>query len=58
MKEGNLVVRAEVPGIDPRDIEVSVVGNTLTIKGKRKEEKDVKSEDYIRRDILLWFLRT
>ncbi len=50
VKEGNLVVRADVPGVDPKDIEVSVVGNTLTIKGERKEEEEVKSEDYIRRE--------
>jgi HSP20 family protein len=50
VKDGNLVVRADVPGVDPKEIEVSVVGNVLTIKGERKEEKEVKSEDYIRRE--------
>jgi len=43
-------VRADVPGVDPKDVEVSVRGNILTIKGERKEEKEVKSEDYIRRE--------
>jgi len=50
VKDGSLIVRADVPGVDPKDIEVSVVGNTLTIKGERKQEKEVKSEDYIRRE--------
>ncbi|MGO9061001.1 MAG: Hsp20/alpha crystallin family protein [Candidatus Binataceae bacterium] len=50
LKNGNLVVRADVPGVDPKDVEVSVRGNVLTIKGERKEEKEVKSEDYIRRE--------
>ncbi|MBI5874550.1 MAG: Hsp20/alpha crystallin family protein, partial [Deltaproteobacteria bacterium] len=36
VKEGNLVVRCEVPGMDPKDIDISIVGNTLTIKGERK----------------------
>jgi HSP20 family protein len=50
VKEGNLIVRADVPGVDSKDIDVSIVGNVLTIKGERKEEKEVKSEDYIRRE--------
>jgi len=50
VKNDNLVVRADVPGVDPKDIDVSIVGNVLTIKGERKEEKEVKSEDYIRRE--------
>jgi HSP20 family molecular chaperone IbpA len=32
-----LVVRAEMPGIDPKDVEVIVSGNMLTIRGKREE---------------------
>ena len=39
-----------MPGVEPKDIDVSVVGNALTIKGERKEEEEVKSEDYIRRE--------
>lgn len=50
LKNGNLVVRLDAPGVDPKDIDVSVVGNVLTIKGERKEEKEVKSEDYIRHE--------
>jgi len=51
VKEGNLVVRADVPGMDPRDIEVSILGNVLTIKGERKSEHEVKKEDYLRREV-------
>jgi len=50
VKNGNLVVRTDVPGVEPKDLDVSVVGNVLRIKGERKEEKEVKSEDYIRRE--------
>jgi HSP20 family protein len=49
-RNGDLVVRAEVPGVEPKDLDISVLGNVLTIKGNRKEEKEVKSEDYIRRE--------
>jgi HSP20 family protein len=50
-KNGNLVVRADLPGIDPKDIDISILGNVLTIKGNRKEEKEVKSENYLRREV-------
>ncbi len=51
VKEGNLVVRADVPGLDPKDIEISVMHDTLTIKGERTREKEVKKEDYMRREV-------
>lgn len=51
MKNGNLIVRADLPGLDPKDVEISVLGNVLTIRGERKEEKEVKKEDYTRREI-------
>jgi len=35
---GDLVVRADLPGIDPKAIDVSVEGDRLTIKGERKNE--------------------
>ncbi len=46
-KDGEFVVRAELPGIDPKDVDISIVGNQLTIKGERKIEKNVKEEDYM-----------
>jgi HSP20 family protein len=51
VKEGNLVVRADVPGLDPKDIEINVLHDTLTIKGERKSEKEVKEKDYLRREV-------
>lgn len=51
VKEGNLVVRADVPGIDPKDIDVSVLYDVLTIKGERKSETESKTGDYVRREI-------
>ena len=42
------VVRAEVPGLDPKDIEVSVTGNRLTLSGEKKEETEEKKSGYYR----------
>jgi HSP20 family protein len=47
-RDGNVVVKAEMPGIAPEKIEVSVSGNELRISGERREEKEVKEEDYYR----------
>lgn len=43
-----VVVRADVPGLDPQDIEVSLSGNILTIKGEKKKEKEEKKENFYR----------
>ena len=42
----NFVVKAEVPGIDAKDIDISLTGDVLTIKGEKKQEKEEKEEDY------------
>jgi HSP20 family protein len=39
-KDGYLDVRMDVPGVDPKDIEVSLTGNVLKITGERKAERD------------------
>jgi HSP20 family protein len=46
--EGELVLQAEIPGIDEKDIEISIEDNTLTLKGERKFEKETKEENYHR----------
>jgi len=39
-------VKAEVPGLKPEDIEVTLTGDVLTIKGEKKEENEEKKGDY------------
>jgi HSP20 family protein len=46
--ENELVVKADLPEFQDKDIDVRVEGNTLTIRGERKFEKDVKEENYLR----------
>jgi HSP20 family protein len=40
------VVKADLPGIDEKNVEVTVQDGALTIRGHRKEEKEEKKEDY------------
>ena len=41
-----LVVSAEIPGMDVKDINISVTGDVLTIRGEKKQEKEEKDENY------------
>ncbi|MGD0010393.1 MAG: Hsp20/alpha crystallin family protein [Terriglobia bacterium] len=46
--EDAIVLKAELPGIDPQDVEVRVEDNTLYLKGERNFEKEVKEQNYHR----------
>ena len=46
--ENELVVKAELPDFQDKDIDVRITNNTLTIRGERKFEKDLKEENYLR----------
>jgi HSP20 family protein len=46
--EDAIVLKAELPGVDPKDVEVRVEDNTLYLKGERKFEKEVKEQNYHR----------
>jgi HSP20 family protein len=43
-----VVLKLEVPGIEEKDLDVSVENNTLTVKGERKFEKEEKEENFHR----------
>ena len=45
-QKDEIVLRADLPGIDEKDIEVTVQDGTLTVRGERKEEKEEKKENY------------
>ena len=47
-RTGSLVVKADVPGMTAKDIEVNVTEDGITISGERSEEKEVKEKDYYR----------
>ena len=46
--EHNITLKLEVPGIDEKDINVSVENSTLTVHGERKIEKEEKEENFRR----------
>ncbi|MHC4310620.1 MAG: Hsp20/alpha crystallin family protein [Planctomycetota bacterium] len=45
-EKDSIVVRAEVPGCKAEDIDISVHGNTLTISGEKKRDKEKQEKDY------------
>ena len=46
--ENEVVLTAEIPGIEEKDVEIKVEDNTLTLRGERKFEKETKEENYHR----------
>jgi HSP20 family protein len=46
--EGEIVVKAELPGMDRKDIVLNLENNVLTLKGERRFEKEAKEENYHR----------
>jgi HSP20 family protein len=43
-----LVLKADLPGVDPKDVDIRVENGILYLKGERKFEKEVKEENYHR----------
>ncbi|MGB9463533.1 MAG: Hsp20/alpha crystallin family protein [Candidatus Acidiferrum sp.] len=46
--EQELVVKADLPDVDPKDLDIRVENNILTIRGERKFEKKVNEDNYLR----------
>ncbi len=46
--EDSVVIKAELPGVDQKDIEVKIEDNTLTLRGERKHDQSIKKENYHR----------
>lgn len=43
----DVVVKAALPGLKAEEVDISITGDTLTIKGEHKEEQEVKQENYL-----------
>jgi len=46
----DVTVKATLPGVKPEEVDNSITGDTLTIKGEHKEEQEVRDEDYFRKE--------
>lgn len=49
-RNGDFVVRMDLPGMDPKDIHVKFEGDDLTVAGERKFDTEVKEEGYYRKE--------
>jgi len=47
-REGTIVLKAELPGIDPKDVDIRLENNVLTLRGERKIDNEVQRESYHR----------
>jgi HSP20 family protein len=45
-RKEEVVLRADLPGMTEKDVEITLQDGTLTIRGERKEEKEEKEENY------------
>lgn len=50
-KQGaDMMLRVELPGVNPSDINVSITGNMLTIRGERRQDRQINESDYVMRE--------
>ena len=50
-KDDTVVIKAELPGLDKKDVSLDLQNGVLTLKGERKYENEVKEENYYRREM-------
>jgi HSP20 family protein len=49
--DGEVVVKASLPGVKPEDVEISVNDGILTVKGEKKSDDKTETENFYRREI-------
>ena len=50
-QENNIVIKAELPGVDPKDVDIRLDNNILTIKGERKARQEHQQGDYFQQEV-------
>ena len=50
-KDGKMVIKAELPGMDKKDISLDIQNDVLTLRGERKYENEVKEENFYRKEM-------
>ena len=51
LDDGTYVIQFALPGVDPKEVEVSVMDNLLTVRGERKADHDPTGKDYFVREV-------
>ena len=46
--KNNVIAEVDLPGVDPKDVSISVENDLLTLRGKKEEKKEEKKEGYLR----------
>ena len=48
--DNDLVVKAPLPGVKPEQVEITITGDTLTIRGESRADQEIKRENYFRQE--------
>src|SRR5437867_773561 len=51
IEDGTYVIQFALPGVDPKEVKVSLMDNRLTVKGERKADHDTVGKDYFVREV-------
>ena len=51
IEDGTYVIQLALPGVDPKNVEVSLMDNVLTVKGARQADHDTTGKDYFVREV-------
>jgi HSP20 family protein len=51
VEKDTLIAKADLPGIDPKEVSISVTGNQLTIEGERKREEKKEEKNYLYQEL-------
>jgi HSP20 family protein len=49
--QSNVIVETEIPGVKPEEVNITVENDILTISGNKQDKKEVKREDYYRKEM-------
>jgi HSP20 family protein len=52
IEDGTYVIQFALPGVDPKEVNVSLMDNRLTVKGERKADHDATGKDYFVREVV------
>jgi HSP20 family protein len=51
LENGTYIIQLALPGVDPKEVQVSLMENVLTVKGERKADHDTTGKDYFVREV-------